>query len=177
ATVENLPAVVYREGRGAHPDDFYVSPQIQTLFGYTTEEWGSRSTFWLEHIHSSDAAAVAEANARSDATLEPFSVDYRLRRKDGTYTWGHEGATWVQSPGGEGWWQGFMLDISERFDAERQLREAEEKFRTIVEKNPAVIYTQEFDPNSPTASRTTYISPRQDVLFGYTTEKVLAAPT
>jgi PAS domain S-box-containing protein len=177
ATVENLPAVVYREGRGAHPDDFYVSPQIQTLFGYATEEWGSRSTFWLEHIHASDAAAVADANARSDATLEPFSVDYRLRRKDGTYTWVHDEATWVQSPGGEGWWQGFMLDISERFDAERQLREAEEKFRTIVEKNPAVIYTQEFDPNSPTASRTTYISPRQDVLFGYTTEEVLADPT
>ncbi len=177
ATVENLPAVVYREGMGANPEDFYISPQIEALFGYTPEEWGSTSTFWLEHIHSSDAAAVAEANARSDAALEPFSVDYRLRRKDGTYTWVHDEATWVQGSGGEGWWQGFMLDTSDRFEAERQLREAEEKFRTIVEKNPAVIYTQEFDPNSPTTSRTTYISPRQDVLFGYTTEEVLADPT
>jgi len=177
ATVENLPAVVYRETRDAAPDRFYVSPQIERLFGYTAEEWGSTSTFWLDHVHASDAPAVASANELANATMQPFSVDYRLRRKDGTYTWVHDEATWVEESGGEGWWQGFMLDISERFDAERQLREAEEKFRTIVERNPAVIYTQEFDPESPTASRTTYISPRQDLLFGYTTEEVLADPT
>jgi PAS domain S-box-containing protein len=177
ATVESLPAVIYREGRGAHIEDFYVSPQIQGLFGYTAAEWGSSSTFWLEHIHASDAPAVAAANARSDATMEPFSVDYRLRCKDGSYTWVHDEATWVEAPDSEGWWQGFMLDISERFEAQAQMREAEERFRTIVERNPAVIYTQEFDPDSPTASRTTYISPRQDLLFGYTTAEVLADPT
>jgi PAS domain S-box-containing protein len=175
ATVENLPAVVYREGKA--PDEFYVSPQIEQLFGYTAVEWASSPTFWLDRIHASDVAAVAAANAHADATMEPFSCDYRLRRKDGTSTWVHDEATWVEEPGGEGWWQGFMLDISERFEAEAQLREAEEKFRTIVERNPAVIYTQEFDPDSPTASRTTYISPRQDLLFGYTTEEVLGDPT
>jgi PAS domain S-box-containing protein len=177
ATVENLPAVIYREGMGAQIEDFYVSPQIEALFGYTPQEWGSTSTFWIDHIHSADAPAVASANERSDATLEPFSVDYRLRRRDGTYTWVHDEATWVNHPNGEGWWQGFMLDISERFEAQAQLREAEERFRTIVERNPAVIYTQEFDPDSPTSSRTTYISPRQDLLFGYTTDEVLSDPT
>ena len=177
ATVENLPAVIYRESKGADPGEFYVSPQIETLFGYTPQEWGSSSTFWLEHVHPADAAAVAEANARSDATMEPYSCDFRIRRTDGTYTWVHDEATWVENPGGDGWWQGFMLDISERFEAERQLREAEEQFRTIVERNPAVIYRQEFDPDSPTASRTTYISPRQDLLFGYSTEEVLGDPT
>jgi PAS domain S-box-containing protein len=177
ATVENLPAVVYREARDKDLNEFYVSPQIETLFGYAPEEWGSTPTFWLEQIHPSDVTVVSEANARSDATMEPFSCDFRLRRKDGTYTWVHDEATWVENPGGAGWWQGFMLDISGRFEAERQLREAEEKFRTIVERNPAVIYTQEFDPDSPTVSRTTYISPRQDLLFGYTTEEVLGDPT
>jgi PAS domain S-box-containing protein len=177
ATVENLPAVIYRESMGADPSDFYVSPQIETLFGYAPEEWGSTPTFWLEHIHPADAPAVTLANAHSDATMEPYSCDFRLRRKDGTYTWVHDEATWVENPGGDGWWQGFMLDISDRFEAERQLREAEEKYRTIVERNPAVIYTQEFDPDQPTVSRTTYISPRQDLLFGYTTEEVLGDPT
>ena len=70
-----------------------------------------------------------------------------------------------------------MIDITERKEAEEQLREAEEKFRTIVEHNPAVIYTQEFDPDDPGVSRTTYISPRQAELFGYTTEEVIGDPT
>ena len=70
-----------------------------------------------------------------------------------------------------------MLDITERKDAEQQLREAEETFRTIVEHNPAVIYTQEFDPNDPAVSRTTYVSPRQPEMLGYTVEEVIGDPT
>jgi len=177
ATVENLPAVVYREALDASNDRFYISPQLERVFGYRPAEWSETPTFWLEHIHPDDVGVVVTANQHANATRERFSCDYRLLRADGTYTWVHDEATWVEEVGLEGWWQGFMLDISERYEAERQLREAEEKFRTIVEKNPAVIYTQEFDPDSPTLSRTTYISPRQDVLFGYTTQEVIDDPT
>ena len=177
ATVENLPAVVYREALDLSSDRFYISPQLERVFGHRPADWSATPQFWLDHIHPDDVGSVVAANEHADATRERFSCDYRLLRADGTYTWVHDEATWVEEVGLEGWWQGFMLDISERHEAERQLREAEEKFRTIVEKNPAVIYTQEFDPDSPTLSRTTYISPRQDVLFGYTTEEVINDPT
>jgi PAS domain S-box-containing protein len=61
--------------------------------------------------------------------------------------------------------------------AEQQLREAEGTFRTIVEHNPAVIYTQEFDPSDPSVSRTTYVSPRHPEVFGYSVEEMLGDPT
>jgi PAS domain S-box-containing protein len=67
--------------------------------------------------------------------------------------------------------------VTEQKEAERQLIEAEEKFRTIVEQNPAVIYTQDIDPRDPAVSRTTYISPRQYDMFGYSTDEVLSDPT
>jgi PAS domain S-box-containing protein len=67
-------------------------------------------------------------------------------------------------------------DISEELAAKRQLLEAEATFRTIVERNPAVIYSQTFDPTGDTPSRTTYVSPRQKELLGYTAEEVMADP-
>ena len=70
-----------------------------------------------------------------------------------------------------------MLDITERKEAEDQLREAEEKFRTIVEQNQAIFYTQDIDPDDPAVSRTTYIAPGNPTCSATRSEDVLADPT
>jgi PAS domain S-box-containing protein len=155
----------------------YVSPQAEQILGYTPEEWmASRGDFWLEHLHPDDLEAVAAANAAANATKEPFAGEYRIRHADGTYRWVHDEATFVPGAAG-GWWQGFMIDITARQEAEEQLRDAEERFRLIVERGPAVFYQQEFDPDDPDVSRTTYVSPQQASLFGYSREEVMADPT
>ena len=82
--------------------------------------------------------------------------------------WVRDEATFVPDLDGEGFWQGFMLDITERKRAEDQLREAELKFRTIVEQNQAIFYTQDIDPDDPAVSRTTYIAPGNTEMLGYT---------
>jgi PAS domain S-box-containing protein len=178
ATVEHLPAIVYREP----PDrellgQMYISPQLEEILGYTSEEWlADVPNFWAAHIHPDDVDAVMAENDRANASKEPFSADYRFLRKDGGYGWVHDEATFVADVGG-GWWQGFIIDVTKRKEAEEQLREAEERFRLIVERGPAIFYQQEFDPSNPDVSRTTYISPQQSLLFGYTNEEMLADPT
>jgi len=178
ATVEHLPAIVYREPPdGPLGGNLYVSPQVRDLLGYSQEEWmSSEVDFWAEHIHPDDAPEVLALNVRANETKEPFDAEYRIRHADGTYRWMHDEATFVADLG-DGWWQGFMIDISERRAAEEQLREAEERFRLIVERGPAVFYQQEFDPNDPDVSRTTYVSPQQGALFGYSDEEMLEDPT
>ena len=91
--------------------------------------------------------------------------------------WVRDEATFVPELDGEGFWQGFMLDITERKRAEDQLREAELKFRTIVEQNQAIFYTQEIDPDDPAVSRTTYIAPGNTEMLGYTLEDIQDDPT
>jgi len=178
ATVEHLPALVYREPPGGpRMAGMYVSPQVEQLLGYTAEEWvGSPTDFWLDHIHPEDAPEVTAANTLANETKEPFAAEYRIRHADGSYRWVHDEATFVSDVGG-GWWQGFMIDVTARQEAEEQLREAEERFRLIVERGPAVFYQQEFDPEHPDVSRTTYVSPQQSLLFGYSDEEMLADPT
>jgi PAS domain S-box-containing protein len=178
ATVEHLPAIVYREPpEGPVRGGMYVSPQVEQLLGYTAQEWiDAEEDFWLDHIHPDDRPAVAATNAVSDETKVPFQADYRFRHADGSYRWMHDEATFVADAGG-GWWQGFMVDVTARTEAEEQLRDAEERFRLIVERGPAVFYQQEFDPDDPDVSRTTYVSPQQASLFGYSDTEMLADPT
>jgi PAS domain S-box-containing protein len=178
ATVEHLPAIVYREPPdGPAAPAMYVSPQVEQLLGYSPEEWmGFDGDFWLDHIHPDDVDKVAAANVAANGSREPFVADYRIRHADGSYRWMHDEATFVADLG-DGWWQGFMIDVTARKEAEDQLRDAEERFRLIVERGPAVFYQQEFDPNDPDISRTTYVSPQQTELFGYTDEEMLADPT
>jgi PAS domain S-box-containing protein len=177
ATVEHLPAVVYREPPEGPLAGMYVSPQVEEVLGYTQEEWTTADVdFWATHIHPEDAPVVLAANEHANDTKAPFDAEYRFRHADGSYRWLHDEATFVADVAG-GWWQGFMIDISERRNAEEQLREAEERFRLIVERGPAIFYQQEFDPDDPDVSRTTYVSPQQGQLFGYSDEEMIADPT
>jgi PAS domain S-box-containing protein len=175
ATVEHLPAIVYRESPG-DAERFYISPQVETVTGWTAEAWNAERGFWRAHIHPDDVAFVTDENRRTNETKEPYSVEYRFRCRDGSWMWLHDEATYIDEPGSDGFWQGFMFDVSERKQAEEQLREAEEKFRTIVEQNQAIFYIQEIDPDDPSVSLTTYIAPGNTDLIGYTPEEIQDDP-
>ncbi len=177
ALVEHIPAVVYTESPERAPERFYVSPQVEALFGFRPDEWLTTREFWAARIHPDDRAATLEADERANRTLEPYAQDYRFLTKDGRWVWVHDEATFVNESGAEGFWQGFMVDITQRKEAEAQLREAELKFRTIVEQNQAIFYTQDIDPDDPAISRTTYIAPGNTEMIGYTLEDVQADPT
>lgn len=58
-----------------------------------------------------------------------------------------------------------------------ELREAEVKYRALVESVPAITYTQVEDPDSPTGFRDVYISPQTEAILGYTPEEWQADPT
>lgn len=58
-----------------------------------------------------------------------------------------------------------------------ELREAEIRFRALVEQIPAITFTQVEDPESPTGFRNVYVSPQAERILGYASEGWLADPT
>lgn len=58
-----------------------------------------------------------------------------------------------------------------------EMREAEIRYRALVENIPAITYTQAEDPSSPTGFRDVYISPQTTRILGYTPEDWHADPT
>jgi len=66
----------------------------------------------------------------------------------------------------------YLRDISERVESDRQLRTAEERYRSLVESLPAVVYLAEFGAEGAWQ----YVSPQIEALLEFTPEAWLADP-
>lgn len=66
--------------------------------------------------------------------------EYRLRKKDGNYIWVETEGSLIYKDRKPYAVQGIGRDITEKKKAEEALRESEEKFRTLAEKSPNMIF-------------------------------------
>jgi PAS domain S-box-containing protein len=168
AVVEKIPAVSYTWNPDPAPGEprvLYVSPQVEPILGFTVEEWTQDPELWLRQVHPEDREAVVAESERADRTGRPFVAEYRHRRPDGRYVWIHEEALAVAiGPRGPSLVQGVMYDVTERRRAEERMREAEERYRTLVERVPIVTYV--WDSSHPDGRPFRYVSPQLEPLFG-----------
>src|SRR3990172_3958424 len=171
--VEAIPAVIYIQDAGAKGGITYVSPQIEAMLGYTVEEGRPRRGIWLESVHPEDRERVLAADAQSDRTREPFSVEYRQRHNEGHWVWVHDQAVLVYGEDGEpSFWQGLRFDITAHKQAERQMHEAQQRYQGLVENLPAATYIDLIDERSTTL----YVSPQVESLFGYSQDELIRDP-
>jgi PAS domain S-box-containing protein len=164
--VENIPAVTYMEATDRSFVDFFISPQLEQVLGWTPEEWASTETFWYDHIHPDDLPAVLEEDRRTDETSDDFDLEFRMRHKDGHWVWIRDSARVVRDDKGrERYWQGFLLDVTERRNAEDSMRAAERRYRSLVENIPAVTYVEGVEQGP---DREVFMSPQVESILGYT---------
>ncbi|HET9906271.1 MAG TPA: diguanylate cyclase [Anaerolineales bacterium] len=71
---------------------------------------------------------------------------------------------------------GVSRDITALKKAEDALREAEIKYRALVEHLPAIVYLDEYDPTVSAGYRPLYMSPQVEVILGYRPEEFLEDP-
>src|SRR5918998_3208517 len=171
--VEQIPAITYTQDVDHNGAITYVSPQVERVLGVTPGEYVSDHGLWYRLIHPEDRGRVLAEDERTDETGEPFKVEYRILRRDDRVVWVRDEAVLVRDEEGTPlFWQGFMVNITEEREAERRLREADVRYRSLVENIPAVIYTQQ--PGEP--SVTTYVSPQIEAMQGYTPQETMDDP-
>jgi PAS domain S-box-containing protein len=118
--VEQLPLITYIDSPFSSDDVAdYVSPQIQSILGYTPAEWCAAPGFFAERVHPLDRDGLRTLQRTSHETGEPLEAEYRLRAADGSWVWLSDSRTIVLDHDGLPWYsQGFALDISARKQAE-----------------------------------------------------------
>ena len=141
--VEDMPGIAYIWE--VHPGDEVRS------FGYVSPRRPRRARVLAGGMARVGAypparsGEVAEALDRSARTGEPFLMEYRFLAKDGSVVWVLDHASLISraDTGDPASFQGVMLDITARKDAESKAEAAEDRFRTLAERGPAVVYSFE----------------------------------
>ena len=124
--VERLPAITYIAELGAGGPWHYVSPQIETMLGFSPEEWLSDPMNWMNHIYAEDHEIVLGAENLFQQTHDLFQAEYRMCARDGRVLWFRdEGVLLTQSEGRGLLMQGVMYDITERKRLEDELRHSQ----------------------------------------------------
>jgi diguanylate cyclase (GGDEF)-like protein/PAS domain S-box-containing protein len=119
--VERIPAVTFVDRADGSEEALYVSPQIEGMLGYTTEEW-MEGRLWRERLHLDDRERVLASDERFEAEGEAVDEEYRLLAKDGSVVWVREETVLVRGEGGEPLYvQGIMSDVTEKKEAEERL--------------------------------------------------------
>ncbi|MGH2641999.1 MAG: PAS domain-containing protein [Actinomycetota bacterium] len=176
--VENMPGIAYiwDVRPGAEVRSFgYVSPRIQDILGFSPDEWHASA-----RVHPHDQARVSEAVDRSVRTGESFVMEYRYLAKDGSVVWVLDHASLIarSTSGDPVSFQGVMLDVTSRRDAESKAAAAEDRYRTITERGPVVAYSFELlytDDGDPSV-QVSYVSPQAADLVRYPIEHWVNEP-
>src|SRR6266478_8615312 len=121
--VEQVAAISYIAELGVNGQWFYVSPQIETILGYSPDEWLADSCNWLSHVSPEDHHVVQTAEETSERGL-PFQAEYRIIRKDGKIVWVSDNAVVVRGSGSHPLMEGLIVDITDRKLLENQLQQS-----------------------------------------------------
>jgi PAS domain S-box-containing protein len=101
---------------------------------------------WLEAIHPDDRELSEAAFTGSSDQREPFAIEYRLRRHDGTFRWVIDsGRPRFDGPRFAGY-VGSVIDVTER----KRSEESDARFRIAADAAAAVVYDVDVtsDPDS-----------------------------
>jgi two-component system, sensor histidine kinase and response regulator len=163
------PAVIYcREATGDYEPTF-VSDSVTRLFGCTPSEYLANPYLWRDRVHPAD---VPRINAWVDRMFDSDrrSIEYRIRRGDGSYFWVHDRQHVVRNAEGVpmeivGSW----TDITERKEAEAAREEARSRLTLLLGAAPSVIYS--FCASGDFAP--TFISTNIAHMLGYSPDQYL----
>ncbi len=123
ALIEHVSAISYIAELGVDGQWLYVSPQVETIFGFSAEEWIADSRAWMRHVHPEDHAIVVAAEETSNRG-ERFQAEYRVVRKDGRVIWVSDTAVVVTGSDLRRLMEGIIVDITDRKQLEGQLQQA-----------------------------------------------------
>jgi PAS domain S-box-containing protein len=164
--VNAAPVLLWRAGLDAGRTFF--NQQWLAFTGRTLEQ--EHGSGWLAGMHPEDVPPYQERYLTAFHARQPFCLDYRLRRADGVYRWVLE--TGVPHHTAEGAFAGYMgagLDITERKQAEADLRESQRLFQQLADTIPDLLYLYDV-----VEQRTIYLNRQFATVLGYTPDELQA---
>ena len=123
----------------------YLSPGIEVVCEVTPEAGCANSQELLRLIVAEDRALHRASIERAMKTLQFWEHEYRIRPKSGVAKWIRTQAIPEQLPDGAVLWSGMLTDITERKRADLAMRESGNRYRTLLDNLPQIIWQKDMD--------------------------------
>jgi PAS domain S-box-containing protein len=144
--------------------------QVLALLGIDPACFRGEAEEFFHVVHAEDRDEVKAALARTLAEDAPYQVEYRAVRPDGgVHHISARGKLARDTEGNPSRIDGVLWDVTDRKRTEAALREAERRYRLLVENISDVIWVLDLEKG-----RFRYVSPSVERLRGYTAEEVMA---
>jgi PAS domain S-box-containing protein len=138
--LEQLPAIIYIVELGEDAKTVYISPQVESLLGFSQAEWLADPELWLRQIHPDDREEVLAQVRQGDERGQPLDLEYRALTRDGRVLWFRNRTTLLrdEAPAEAGagqarYSQGILFDVTERKKAEQALRESQQFLQNVFD--------------------------------------------
>jgi PAS domain S-box-containing protein len=140
--VVNVPGAIYKfklntEGSYSFP---YISSDCEEICEYTSEQLMEKPELIMSQIHPADLSNFEQAVQKSAATLQRKHWEGRIINPSGKTKWVQTASRPEKQPDGSIVWDGLMIDISERKQAEQELRESQQLLHLVFDTLPQRIF-------------------------------------
>ena len=148
----------------------YISPGYEKIWGRSCADLYAYGRFFAESLHPEDRVRVMDTFTKQIVSED--DIEYRIVRPDGEIRWIRDRAFPIRNEAGEVYRiVGIAEDISARKQAEKAIRESEERFRQLAEN-----IQDSFWLLSAELTDLLYISPAYEQIWGRTREELYAEP-
>ena len=137
--VENMPLVLYLDTADEKSSSYYISPQVETLLGYTPSAYIENPNLWHKQIAPQDYQNAV--HTIQETLVKGKSIkEYRLIARDGRTVWVRDSSVLIRDQDGKPKFiQGFIEDISEQLRTKEELQKSEARYKSIVEDMPMMM--------------------------------------
>ena len=168
--VRNLDGMVFRCAIDQHWTLHFVSDGSRELTGYCPDELEFNKVISLEEVtHPEDRQRVRQIIGDAGRENGRYRVQYRIRHKDGSEKWVLERGAIVRDENGARVLEGFIEDVTEQLLSQRQLVDAELRYRSIFEDSVIGMFQTSIDGHYLAANRALAC------LYGYENPETLIA--
>lgn len=115
-----------------------LNPEWEKVLGYSISELEGHT--FMDFVHAEDVASTLEAVSKLSRQELIQNFENRYKCKDGSYRW----MEWRSRPHGDMIYA-VARDVTDRKRAEEELRESEEKFRTLMEQSIDMFFLHDMD--------------------------------
>lgn len=146
--IGNIPGAAYRCLYNESWDMLFISDAIEQLCGYPASDFmlPDPKRSWSDLVHPEDKATTMQL----DLYKGSFTLEYRIRHKDGSWRWILEHGEAITADNGDiVWLDGFLMDISQRKLMEVELLQAKNNAEHAAEARSAFLANMSHEIRTP----------------------------